>query len=150
MGAFRLDDHMKPSVVAACRGAIFVLFATSFLVGVFHLSARAGIRAPGKYSGVVFFDRWDTCVLINGRYVTYVAEGVKEELRKYAGVAVQIDASDVVQPMNPGDALVRKYKLLGLAPEPDERYALDSVHIRIRDDVGGTGRVAFVVSIDNL
>jgi hypothetical protein len=30
----------------------------------FILTAQAGIRAPGKYCGVIVFDRWDTCFIL--------------------------------------------------------------------------------------
>ena len=76
----------------------------------------AGIRGPGKYAGIVIFDRWGTCILFSGVYLMYISENVKEGLRPYEGQAVQIDAIDVVQPINPGDGLIKKYRLLGLAP----------------------------------
>ena len=35
-------------------------------------TAHAGLRGLGKYSGVVIFDRWDTCFLLSGHFiVTY-------------------------------------------------------------------------------
>ena len=76
----------------------------------------ASIRGPGKYAGIVIFDRWDTCVLFSGIYLMYISENVKEGLRPYEGQAVQIDAIDVVQPINPGDGLIKKYRFLGPAP----------------------------------
>jgi hypothetical protein len=76
----------------------------------------AGIRGPGEYTGIVIFDRWDTCILFSGLYLMYISEDVKEGLRLYEGQAVQIDAIDVVQLRNPGDGLIKKYRLLGPAP----------------------------------
>ena len=38
----------------------------------------AGIRGPGKYNGVVFYDRWDNCYLFSGVYLMYISEGVKQ------------------------------------------------------------------------
>jgi len=66
----------------------------------------AGIRASGKYSGVVFYDRWDNCILFNGVYLMYISEAVKEKLRPYRGQSVEINATDVYQPVNPGDGLI--------------------------------------------
>jgi hypothetical protein len=60
----------------------------------FALLANAGLRGPGKYSGVVVFDRWHTCFLLSGPYITYISENVKNDLRPYTGKAIQVDASD--------------------------------------------------------
>jgi hypothetical protein len=79
---------------------------TLFLVG-FPMLAHAGIRGPGKYCGVVVFDRWDACFLLNGPYITYISENVKNELRPYEGKAKQFDASSVFQPENPGAITIR-------------------------------------------
>ena len=57
----------------------FLVLAVCFEVGY------AGILGPGKYSGVVVFDRWDGCILYRGTYVLYVSENVKEKLRDYDG-----------------------------------------------------------------
>jgi hypothetical protein len=111
--------------------------------------ANAGMRGPGKYSGVVIFDRWDTCVLISGPYVTYISESAKNELRDYARVAVEIEASEVIQPMNPGDGLVRKYQVLGLAPEPKGSVKLDGLDFRVQDDFRPDGSPTFVIAVVN-
>ena len=76
-----------------------VLFTTSF----------AGIRGPVKYSGRVIFDRWGGCTLYSGVYVMYISEEVKEKLRPYANEAVEINATEVFQPMNPGDGLIKAF-----------------------------------------
>lgn len=91
-------------------GAVFLVAALS--------PGSAGMRTPGKYCGVVVFDRWDACYLYSGVYLMYVSEKVKEDLRPYAGEAVQVDAY-VWQPMNPGDGLIRRYTVLGPAPDDD-------------------------------
>ena len=44
-----------------------------------------GIRSPGKYSGVVVFDRWDGCTLYSGIYVMYISEKTKDGLRPFEG-----------------------------------------------------------------
>jgi len=80
-------------------------------------TAYAAIRGPGKYCGVVVFDRWDGCCLYSGVYVMYVSEKTKEDLREYAGRSMQIDAKEVSQPINPGDGRIGKYEVLGPAEE---------------------------------
>jgi hypothetical protein len=74
--------------------------------------AFAGIRGPGKYAGIVIFDRWDTCYLYSGIYLMYVSEKTKEGLRKYEGQSILLDAKEVFQPMNPGDGLIGKFQFL--------------------------------------
>jgi len=105
------------------------------------LVTHAGIRGAGKYCGVVVFDRWDTCFLLSGHFVTYISDAVKDELRPYKGKAMQIDASDVFQPINPGDALVRQsaspHQLHYRSVDKNSnhlRYSSRgiSVHVRIR------------------
>lgn len=91
----------------------------------------AGIRSEGKYSGVVIFDRWDGCTLYSGIYVMYISEGVKEQLRPEAGKCVQIDATQVEQPMNPGDGLIKKLTLLGPAPAAKEWESSEGLKITV-------------------
>ena len=105
-----------------------LLLITSVLV--LCALVQAGNRAPGRYSGVVFFDRWDTCVLISGPYVMYVSENLKSGFRQFAGQAVEVDATDVFQPINPGDGLIRKYNWVGPAPEPQRLVNLDGLELR--------------------
>ncbi len=108
---------------------------------------QAGLRGRGKYSGVVIFDRWDTCFLLSGPYITYVSTSVKESLRPYAGQAVQVDATDVFQPDNPGDALIRQYTLVGLAPE-SKYVPVQGMSLRIRP-VFEKGIPSFIIDIRN-
>ena len=135
------------------RKRIVRLFHFSAVVllaaGAFALLAHAGLRGPGKYSGVVVFDRWDTCFLLSGTYITYISDNVKNELRPYAGKAMQVDASDVFQPMNPGDALIRKYKIIGPAPDSHHWATLDGLELMARSDFGPTGVPTFVLEIHN-
>jgi hypothetical protein len=81
------------------------------------LSLLAGIRGPGKYNGVVLFDRWGGCHLYGGAYVMEVSESVKGLLRPYANQPVLVDAKEVFQPMNPGDGLITKLEVLGPSVE---------------------------------
>lgn len=91
----------------------------------FALVAYGGIRGPGTYCGVVIFDRWDTCFLLSGHFIMYVSENVKNVLGPFKGQSVQIDAFDVFQPMNPGDGLIRAYKVIGPAPDAHKWVRLD-------------------------
>jgi len=85
------------------------------LLALLTCSVRGGIRAPGEYSGIVVFDHWDTCYLYDGTFLMYVSERVKERLRQYDGRTIRINATEVYQPMNPGDGLITDFKFLGLA-----------------------------------
>jgi hypothetical protein len=83
------------------------------LIGLFFSTGFAGIRGPGKYSGVMIFDRWNGCTLYSGVYVMYISEEIKEKLRPYANEVVEINATDVFQPMNPGDGLIKAFDSVG-------------------------------------
>ena len=85
-------------------------------------NVHAGIRSPGKYSGRVIFDRWDGRCLYSGVYITDVSEAVKEGLRDHLDKWVQVDATKVHQPHNPGDGLIQAFKYLGPAPESRETW----------------------------
>jgi hypothetical protein len=100
----------RSSLPAAMIASLLAFFATS--------TGLCSIRGPGKYNGVVIFDRWDGCHLYSGGYIMEISEKVKVVLRPYAGQAVLIDAQEVIQPMNPGDGLITKLVVLGPAAEP--------------------------------
>jgi hypothetical protein len=136
------SSRRAPVVLAAI---FFVFFA---LGSLFITTARGGIRGPGKYSGVVVFDRWGTCFLLSGPYITYVSERVKDRLKPFEGMAVQVEASDVIQPENPGDALIRKYEIIGPAPEP-KSITLDGLRLSVDADFGASNKATFVVEIHN-
>jgi hypothetical protein len=108
----------------------------------------AGLRGPGKYSGVVFFDRWGTCMLLSGPYLTYISESVKGNLRPYAGKPIQINASSVFQPSNPGDALVRRFTVIGPAPAPTF-IKLEGLHLHLSAAFQTDHSPRFLLSIRN-
>jgi hypothetical protein len=110
-------------------------------------TAFGGIRAPGKYSGVVIFDRWDTCYLYSGIYLMYVSGKTKGNLRKYEGQSVLIYAKEVFQPINPGDGLIGKYKILGLAKS--KGAGLEGLSLRVVPHFGGEGAPKFLLEIEN-
>jgi len=113
------------------------------------LVVSAGLRGRGKYSGVVIFDRWDTCLLLSGVYITYVSDAVKEELRPYRNQAIQLDASVVSQPMNPGDALIHKYTIIGFAPVAPHGPSTEGVSIRVKSEFGSDRAMSFLITIEN-
>jgi hypothetical protein len=115
----------------------------------FIITAHAGLRGPGKYCGVVVFDHWDTCFLLSGPYITYISDSVKNELRPYKGKAMQLDALEVSQPQNPGDALVRKYKIIGPAPDTHHWVMLDGLKLIAESDFGPHRTPTFLIEIRN-
>jgi hypothetical protein len=134
------------------RNVIFQAFYLVVLATIafgFMVTAYAGIRGPGKYCGVVVFDRWDTCFLLSGPFITYISDKVKSDLRLYEGSAIEVDASDVFQPMNPGDALIRKFKVIGPAPDPHRWLTLDGLELIAHSDFDSSGAPAFLVEIRN-
>jgi len=126
------------AIVTAC-------FALCSLLTTVH----AGMRGRGKYSGVVIFDRWDTCFLLSGPYVTYISEAVKEELRPYAGHAIEIDVTEITQPMNPGDGLVSSYVILGQAPDDPNDPIIDKVEITVEPGFDGKKAPLFDITLRN-
>ena len=59
----------------------------------------------------------------------YVSERVKEQLRMYEGQAIELDALEVTQPVNPGDGLIRKLKVLGPAPPNKGPFTFDDIKL---------------------
>jgi hypothetical protein len=128
-----------------CTVFLSCLFA-SILCG---LPCLGGERGPGKYCGVVVFDRWDGCILYSGIYVMYVSENVKQSLRRYAGQAVQIDATDVYQPRNPGDGRIEELEYLGAAPAGPRNWVnLERIRLSTSINVNPNGAAA-TISIEN-
>jgi hypothetical protein len=110
------------------------LTALVLTIVVVATSSPAGIRAPGKYCGAVFFDRWGGCYLYSGIYLTYVSESIKDELRSHAGEWVQVDATEVWQPINPGDARINKIRSVAGAPAGRNWVALDGIVLRAESE----------------
>ena len=113
----------------------------------------ARLLGPGKFSGVVIFDRWDTCILFSGGYSMYISESVKEGLRQYEGQAIQLDATEVVPPMDSNDGLIKKYRVLGPAPDMVSHSAVPTVPeglvLTIDGPFNNHGLPAVVVNIRN-
>lgn len=133
-----------------------IILSFIFMIAL-SLICQAGIRGPWvlgappqKYCGVVVFDRWDGCTLYSGVCVMYIPEKEKERLRPYSGQAVQINARQVLQPVNPGDGLIRVFDYLGPAPQEGRDSAkIEGIHlassVRIRQD----GKPVATITIEN-
>ena len=128
---------------------LFLQFLWIVVVCAFAVKAYAGLRGPGKYCGVVVFDRWGTCFLLSGPYIMYISGRVKNELIPYKGSAIQIDASDVVQPVNPGDALIQKYKIIGPASLANHPPSVEGLELIAQSDFGADGTPTFLIAIHN-
>jgi hypothetical protein len=91
----------------------------------------AGLRGPGKYNGVVVFDRWDSCILFSGTYLMYISQSTKEGLRQFRDQAIELDALEVVQERNPGDGRIGKYNVLGPTRPREDGTKLDGIVLRV-------------------
>lgn len=127
------------------------LILTVCLVFLIPLLAYTGERGPGKYSGVVLFDRWDACTLCSGPFVMYISETVKEQLRPYAGQCVQIHATKVRQDANPGDGLISEFKYLGPAPigQRGWPYAPGGLSLRIESSASDLQPIRLSLAMTN-
>jgi hypothetical protein len=128
----------------------FLLIAMLLAMSGSLLIVHASLRGRGRYCGVVIFDRWDTCLLLSGHYITYVSDNVKEDLRPYRGQAMQVDASEIRQFSNPGDALIGKYTIIGPATKDSQEQATEGVRVSIKPDFDRDRAIAFLIMIKNL
>ena len=125
------------------------LRASLVFLAILSAVAFAGIRGPGKYCGVVVYDRWDSCTLYSGVYLMYISEGVKAKLREHAGKCVRIDAKKVHQPVNPGDGLISDLVLLGPAPPAKDWVSLDGLELRAVPAFANGERPRITIAIRN-
>jgi hypothetical protein len=125
---------------------------TTFVVATALLASIciAGIRSAGKYSGVVIFDRWGGCTLYGGIYVMYISEAAKVQLRPEAGKCVQIDATQVEQPMNPGDGLIKQFKVLGAAPAVKEWESPEGLKLTVARAFEDGSAPEFIIRVENV
>jgi len=136
---------LSASVLAMMKRFSIILAATLIATTCF-----AAFRSAGKYSGVVIFDRWGGCTLYSGIYVMYISEGVKEQLRPEAGKCVQIDATEVDQPINPGDGLIKKFKLIGPAPAAKEWESPVGFQLLIEPTFKSVQKPTFIIHVKNV
>ena len=131
------------------RHVLVLASCVVLLLGICVLSP-AEVRMPGEYTGVVVFDRWDGCTLYSGVYLMYISERAKETLRPLAGEAVQIDATDVYQPTNPGDGLIREFDYLGPAPDDEDHLALDNLRLASAVAVSEDHKAVASIILENI
>ncbi|MFT3785274.1 MAG: hypothetical protein QM770_03795 [Tepidisphaeraceae bacterium] len=105
---------------------------------------------PGKYRGIVFFDRWGGCTLYRGIYVAYVSESVKEQLRAESGKCVELDVTEIDQPMNPGDGLIKQFKLIGEVPSTQASPSHEGLAISIAPAFDNGKSPEFVICVKNV
>jgi hypothetical protein len=130
---------------------MFRTFVSGLIIALILCSnIFGGIRGPGIYWGVVVFDRWDTCYLYSGVYLTYVAEEKKELLRKYEGQSVSVYAEEVIQPLNPGDGRITEFKFLGAAETTKDWPPVEKLKLTAVPIFDGKNRVEFGLEIENL
>ena len=138
----RTQSHTR--TVSAIFVLGFCIFATLFVA-----TASAYLFGPGKYCGVVVFDRWGTCYLVSGRYVNYVASDVKSGLLPYKGSAMQVDASEVTRGgFRFEDPMIHKYEILGPAPAP-KWVNLDGLQLLAVQALGRYIRPQFLIELRN-
>lgn len=119
-------------------------------LAVLCATSAGAIRREGKYSGVVVFDRWGGCTLYGGVFVMYISEAVKEQLRAEAGKCVQIDATQVHQPVNPGDGLIKRFTFLGPAPVSEHTAPVDGLKIAAEADFKDGEVPRVVIRVENV
>jgi hypothetical protein len=123
------------------------LIASALMLMLVAGAGFAGIRGPGKYAGIVLFDRWDTCYLYSGIYLMYVSEKTKGALRKYEGQSILLDAKEVYQPINPGDGLIGKFKVLRILSTKDQWQPV-GLSLTVKPQFQN-GSSKFVIEIEN-
>jgi hypothetical protein len=68
----------------------------------------------------VIFDRWGGCTLFSGVYLMHVSEAIKSQLEDEAGKCIEVDATEVKQPLDM-DGLIKKLTVLG--PASDKHWS---------------------------
>jgi hypothetical protein len=135
----------KPTVLAIYLVALFSI------ASVLAVTATGFLAGPGKYCGVVVFDRWGNCFLLEGRSIVYVAEKVKKDLLPYKDQAVQVDALEISQTgMHAEHLSILKYNIAGPAPDSHRWFAVDGLRLTAVDDFGSTGKPRFTIEIRNV
>ena len=109
----------------------------------------AGIRSPGKHTGVVIYDRWDTCYLYSGVYLMHISQKTKDGLRQYEGKSVEIDAKDVFQPINPGDGVIGEYEFTGYAKPGRILSENDNLTATLKPEFNGVNNQRVIFELRN-
>ena len=88
---------MQPMPAIATGRTVLLILCGLTVASLCVASASAFLAGPGVYCGVVVFDRWGNCLLIEGPHIFYISEKVKSDLLPYQNQAMQLDASDIRQ-----------------------------------------------------
>jgi hypothetical protein len=56
------------------RSRVKASLVTAFLAALAIVATFGAVRGPGKYNGVVIFDRWGACHLYSGVYLMEISE----------------------------------------------------------------------------
>jgi len=123
------NDAMTPPSTMRPRHAQVLTVLTSLAALV--TPSLAGIRAPGRYTGVVVFDRWGGCVLCSGYDFNYVSESAKAPLEDQDRQRVELDATVVLQVINPGKALLKEFAQVWTKP-PEPPPAPDPLRLSLQ------------------
>jgi|GEM_PF-4109913 len=119
------------------------------LLLIFALGGKAEVLSPGKYPGVVLFDRWDSCILC-GRGMLYVSEKVKETLRPYSGKSIWVGVQKIYQPHNPGPGRMDQLKYLGPAVGCNKDFPRSGIRMASYFVAAGQGEVRMTTEIRNV
>lgn len=119
---------------------VFLVLLLCFLTA----NLQSGLRLPGKYDGVVLFDRWDNCIVFSGVYLMYVSQEAKEALRPYAGQTMEIEALRVYQPINPGDGLIKALRVVGPSTKDNDYFPVRGISLHLE-----IAREKMTVSVTN-
>jgi len=84
---------------------------------------RCDLVGPGTYYGYYGGDRWGRKVFYNGPGSLFVGDEAARTLEPYAGRPLEIEVTELSQPMNPGAGLIVKVREVSVVEE-SERLAL--------------------------
>ena len=107
------------------------------------------ILGPGLYHGRVVFDRFGACLLHRGGYFTYVSEQIKQQLKHHQGSCLHVDASKVVQPVNPGNARIESLSIRKVTDSKAHVARIEGLSMVARMEVSDQGRAQAFVTIQN-
>ncbi len=149
-----MKDVLLRNILFNRIGKLFVtkcLFA--FLIFALCLQSNAGMRhMPGKYSGVVVFDRWDNAYFLSSFSQFYISESIKEAFRKYSGKNIQIFAEEITQHSSTRSGRINQFKYIGRTPghmRPYVRTHLNALYLQSYLEVTESGKAQLVLSIEN-
>jgi hypothetical protein len=126
------------------RGLIRCVVCPALLVAV-AAAACGAIRGPGRYKGVVVFDRWGGCVLCSGYVIDYVSESAKATLKDQDRERVDLDVTHILQVFRPGDGLIKSF--IQVWTKPPAPHRADPLRLSVR--ASGGQPAAFVVEATN-